>query len=124
MKAKKNGNKNNNYSFWTVFKTWDIMIPCCLYAILGIHGSAFDETLPLYLLNPKQSGGFSYDSSKIGVVYLLSSPIQLVGLIFFYPKFTSWFGYRMGMVYSSMIALTLTYFFPVLSVFNNQSVTV
>lgn len=124
MKAKKSGDKNNSYSFFTVFKTWVIMTPCCLYAILGIHGSAFDETLPLFLLNPKESGGFAYDSSKIGMVYLLSAPIQLLGLMFFYPIWTKWFGYRMGMIYSSLVGLTLTYFFPVLSIFNNQSVTV
>lgn len=91
---------------------------------MGIHGSSMDEVLPLYLLNPKEKGGFAYDSSKIGLIYLFSSPIQLLGLLFFYPKWINWFGYRIGMVYNAIIVCVITYFFPLLSSSNQLETTV
>lgn len=109
------------------------MISCLIYGILGLHGSALDEVLPLYLLNPIKHGGFEYNSSQIGFIYMLSAPIQLFGLyiffitnsnfnnkIFFYPLWTEWFGYRKGMIIGCIIESALTYYFPILSITNKS----
>lgn len=122
--SKKHKNKRSNYSWITLLTTRDIMIACLIYGIAAVHGSAIDEVVPLYLLNSKEDGGFEFTSSEIGMLYTVSSPIQMIGLLFFYPYWVSKFGYRNGIMINAIIVSLVTYFFPLISYFNYVSRTV
>lgn len=62
-----------------------------------------DQIIPLYLLNPKDHGGFGFKSSDIGIMYSFAGPFQLLSALFFYPQWIKWFGYRKGEILSTII---------------------
>lgn len=86
-----------------------------MLTILSIHANAMDQIIPLYLLNPKDHGGFGFKSSDIGIMYCFAGPFQLLSALFFYPQWIKWFGYRRNVIYYNCFTYNILFTFVIYS---------
>jgi len=74
-----------------------------LYMGLGFTGLVSAELYPIYVLNDSEHGGFSLDSSSIGLIAMSGGPWMIIFQGFIYHRLSHYFGLRKF----SMISLSL-----------------
>lgn len=69
-----------------------VLVSIGLYSLLGLGALVTNELQPLYFLLPPTSGGFGWDSSRIGLVSAIAGPPLIICQLFVYDKLVTRFG--------------------------------
>jgi MFS family permease len=75
-----------------LLKDYAIGTTILLYTLLGVFGLVSNELFPLYVLNDKNHGGFSFETNEIGLVATLAGPPLILFQAFVYDRLVSRFG--------------------------------
>jgi len=85
-----------------------------LDAILGLATEMLFEIYPLWLLLRVSLGGFSYSSTGIGTILMISAPLQFFGQAMVYPRIVKRFGlmrtYRSTTLWVATTAAAMPFF--------------
>lgn len=75
-----------------LFKDRPVSDAVILYALLGLVGLVSNELLPIYLLNDAAHGGFSWDSTDLGISAMTAGPLLILFQAFAFARLCKWIG--------------------------------
>jgi hypothetical protein len=70
-----------------------VVLSCLLYTLLGMCVSAMSDVLPLWALLPIDQGGFSFDSTEMGLLILAGAPVQILLQVFVFSRLVKRLGF-------------------------------
>ena len=79
-----------------------VVLSCLLYTLLGMCVSAMSDVLPLWALLPLDEGGFSFDSTEMGLLVLAGAPVHILLQLFVFSRLVK----RMGFLRTFQATMT------------------
>eukprot|EP00475_Leptophrys_vorax_P027022 TRINITY_DN3847_c0_g1_i1.p1 TRINITY_DN3847_c0_g1~~TRINITY_DN3847_c0_g1_i1.p1 ORF type:complete len:586 (+),score=100.70 TRINITY_DN3847_c0_g1_i1:155-1912(+) len=83
-----------------------------LFVLISFVSTFLEELLSLWLASPVALGGFSLNSSQIGLLLTLSAPVPLVFQSFFFSKCIVFMGYKLTFARSMILAGCMAFILP------------
>lgn len=95
------------------------MISTCNYGMIAMAYILIDETLPLFLKLDDEEGGFSFDSSKIGMLMSVAGIFLLLYSLVFLPRLAGMSKARLFLI-SSIGAIPALFLWPLIAMINHR----
>jgi MFS family permease len=101
-----------------------IFTATCLYGLLAFGCAGMEEIVPLWVVVDEAHYGFSFRTKDLGMLYMLTAPLQLLYQLFVYPRLAKRYGDRGFFIRSCTAAAIVVTLFPLAAVAAGASLAI